>query len=192
MLDGARCQVIEDWHRPEGARADRRVLELRGELAPGTRLSEGTDPFALYELPAPFPFEPSPRWIHADHRVQVVEVLDDGAIVEEFAVQGETWSALPIALTPPPPPRAGNQQSAIDAWADTLIAAAPAFPEDPATDILRRRPPRTRSGRCSHRRQGTTSMRSCGRSSTSTAATSRCRAHQAPARPTSARTSSRA
>ena len=143
VLDGARCRVVEDWHRPEGARADRRVLELRGELAPGTRLSEGTDPFALYELPAPFPFEPSPRWIHADHRVQVVEVLDDGAIVEEFAVQGETWSQLPIALTPPPPPRAGNQQSAIDAWADTLIAAAPAFPEDPATDILRRRPPRT-------------------------------------------------
>ena len=146
VLDGARCRVVEDWHRPEGARADRRVLELRGELAPGTRLSEGTDPFALYELPAPFPFEPSPRWIHADHRVQVVEVLDDGAIVEEFAVQGETWPELPIALTPPPPPRAGNQQSAIDAWADTLIAASPAFTEDPATDILRRRPPRTRSG----------------------------------------------
>ena len=99
VLDGARCRVIEDWNRPEGARVDRRVLELRGELAPGTRLSEGTEPFALYELPAPFPFEPSPRWIHADHRVQVVEVLDDGAIVEEYAVQGETWSQLPIALT---------------------------------------------------------------------------------------------
>ena len=73
---------------PRATRSERRILELRGELAPGTRLSEGSEPFALYELPAPFPFEASPRWIHADHRVKVLEVLDDGAIVEETAVDG--------------------------------------------------------------------------------------------------------
>lgn len=143
MLDAARCHVVEDWHRGEGQRSDRRILELHGELAPGTRLSEGTTPFALYDLPAPFPFTPSARWIHADHRVTVLEVLDDGAIVEEYAVEGFTWSELPFALTPPAPPRAGNQQSAIDAWADRVLAAAPELPHDPATDILRRRPPRT-------------------------------------------------
>jgi predicted RecB family nuclease len=142
-LDHARCRVVEDWHRPDGARTDRRLIELRGELAPGTRLSTGTNPFALYELPAPYPFAPSPRWIHADHRVTVVEVLDDGAVVEENAVEGFTWSELPIALTPPPPPRALNQQVAIDAWADCVLAASPNLPADPATDILRRRPPRT-------------------------------------------------
>ena len=145
-LDPTRCRVVEDWHCPEGARTDRRVLELRGEMAPGTRLSEGSNPFALYELPAPYPFEPSVRWIHADHRVTVIEVLDDGALVEESAVDGFTWTELPIALTPPPPPRALNQQVAIDAWADAVIAASPELPADPATDILRRRPPRTRSG----------------------------------------------
>ncbi|WP_442576861.1 TM0106 family RecB-like putative nuclease [Microbacterium sp. F51-2R] len=146
ILDSARCRIMEDWHRGEGQRTDRRVLELRGEVAPGTKLSEGSNPFALYDLPAPFPFEPSPRWIHADRRVTVVEVLDDGAIVEESAADGLTWSELPIALTPQAPPRAGNQQAAIDAWADTVIAAAPDLPADPATDILRRRPPRTLSG----------------------------------------------
>lgn len=142
ILDAARCRIVEDWHRGEGQRTDRRVLELRGEVAPGTRLSEGGNPFALYDLPAPFPFEPSPRWIHADHRVTVVEVLDDGAIVEEYAIEGMTWSELPLALTPASPPRAGNQQSAIDAWADAVIAASPDLPQDAATDILRRRPPR--------------------------------------------------
>ncbi|QIG39704.1 TM0106 family RecB-like putative nuclease [Microbacterium sp. 4R-513] len=146
VLDAARCRIIADWHREEGQRTDRRVLELRGEVAPGTRLSEGSSPFALYDLPAPFPFEPSPRWIHADHRVNVIDVLDDGAIVEEFAIEGLTWSELPLALTPQAPPRAGNQQAAIDAWADTVIATSPDLPHDPATDILRRRPPRTRSG----------------------------------------------
>lgn len=144
-LDRARCRLVEDWHRPEGARTDRRIIELRGELAPGTRLSEGSNPFALYELPAPYPFEPSPRWIHADHRVTVLEVLDDGALVEENAVDGFTWTEMPIALTPPPPPRALNQQVAIDAWADAVLSASPDLPADPATDILRRRPPRTRS-----------------------------------------------
>ncbi|BDV31702.1 TM0106 family RecB-like putative nuclease [Microbacterium terricola] len=146
VLDPERCRIVEDWHRPEQARTDRRILELRGELAPGTRLSEGGEPFALYELPVPFPFSPHARWMHADHRVKVVEVLDDGAIVEETAIEGFTWADLPLALTPAAPPRALNQQVAIDAWADAVIDAAPALPSDPATDILRRRPPRTRSG----------------------------------------------
>jgi hypothetical protein len=49
-------------------------------------------------------------------------------------------------LTPASPPRALNQQVAIDAWADAVIAASPELPRDPATDILGRRPPRTRDG----------------------------------------------
>jgi predicted RecB family nuclease len=141
-LDRARCEVIEDWHRPEGRRVDVRVLRLVGEPAPGTRLRAGSDPFALYELPAPFPFEASPRWIHADRRVKVIDETDDGAIVEETSVSGMTWAPLPIALTPAAPPRAGNQQSAIDAWADALIDADGDLPAGPAADILRRLPPR--------------------------------------------------
>ncbi|WP_127819243.1 AAA domain-containing protein, partial [Microbacterium sp. CPCC 204701] len=143
VIDPARSRVREDWHFADSGRGgERRVIELRGELAPGTRLSEGTTPFALYELPAPYPFEASPRWIHSYRSVTVLEVLDDGAIVEETAVDGVTWADLPLALTPPAPPRAGNQQAAIDAWADAVIDAAPQLPADPATDILCRRAPR--------------------------------------------------
>lgn len=145
VIDPLRCRVVEDWHFAEGGRGgERRIIELRGELAPGTRVSEGSNPFALYELPAPFPYQSHARWIHAARSVTVVEVLDDGALVCETAVDGVTWAELPIALTPSPPPRAGNQQSAIDAWADTVLASAPRLPEGPATDILRRLPPRTR------------------------------------------------
>ncbi|GAA1464599.1 TM0106 family RecB-like putative nuclease [Microbacterium thalassium] len=146
VLDPDRCRVREDWHRAEGRRADHRVLELRGELAPGTRLSEGGTPFALYELPVSFPFDAHARWIHGDHRVTVVEVLDDGVVVEEAAIEGFTWSELPLAITPAAPPRALSQQLAIDEWADALISADPALPEDPATDILCRRAPRTVTG----------------------------------------------
>ncbi|SDG75819.1 TM0106 family RecB-like putative nuclease [Microbacterium pygmaeum] len=141
-VDQARSRVLEDWHHPEG-RSERRLVQLRGELAPGTRLSEGSNPFALYELPAPFPFEAKPRWIHGTRTVTVVDVLDDGAIVEELAVDGNTWDELPIALSPQAPPSAGRQQAAIDEWADGILAAAPELPPGAATDILLRRPPRT-------------------------------------------------
>ena len=143
VVDPARSRVREDWHFSDSGRGgERRVVELRGELAPGTRLSQGSNPFALYELPAPYPFEASPRWIHSYRSITVLEVLDDGAVVEETAVDGVTWARLPLALTPAAPPRAGNQQAAIDAWADAVIAAAPELPADPATDILCRRSPR--------------------------------------------------
>ena len=147
-VDAARTRVLEDWGVPEGtrARAVRRVVELRGDLAPGTRLKEGVQPFALYARPVPFPTELSSRWIHGFRTVEVIAELDDGVVITETSIGGATWDDLPIALTPAAPPQAGNQQKSIDAWAQTLLAAGDGFPEDPATDILRRRPPRTRSG----------------------------------------------
>jgi uncharacterized protein len=154
-IDAERCRVITDWHLPEGARVQRRIVELRGELAPGTRLSVDSTPFAVYELPAPFPAEPNPRWIHTARTVKVVDVLDDGAVVEETSLQGFTWQELPIALTPVSPPLAGSQQAAIDEWADAVlaaplevpaVAAVPSLPADPASDLLLRRAPRTSRG----------------------------------------------
>ncbi|HWI31233.1 MAG TPA: TM0106 family RecB-like putative nuclease [Microbacterium sp.] len=145
-VDAASTELLRDWHRDDGQRTDRRHLLIRGTFAPGTRLTPDTSPYLLYELPTPFPFTASPRWIHGDHRCRVLEVLDDGVIVEESAIESFTWSELPVAITPTAPPPAGNQQVAIEAWADAVLDAWPAFPRDPATDILRRRPPRTRGG----------------------------------------------
>jgi uncharacterized protein len=144
VVDAGRSGLVEQWH--PGPRSVRRVVRLRGELAPGTRLTEGGRPFALYETPAPFPARSMPRWVHVAREVEVIEVLDDGALVAETAADGQTWTELPVALTPAAPPRAGNQQVAIEEWADAVIAAWPRLPHDPATDILRRLPPRLRDG----------------------------------------------
>jgi uncharacterized protein len=144
VIDVRRSDVVEDWHTPDGKRAMRRVIELRGDVAPGTRLREGASPFVLYPAPAPFPSDASNRWIHVPREARVVEVLDDGAVVEEYAAGGQTWRELPVALTPASPPPAGAQQGAINEWADALLrgeknvqAADGAYPIDPATDILR-------------------------------------------------------
>ncbi|GGH50000.1 TM0106 family RecB-like putative nuclease [Microbacterium album] len=145
-VDASRSRVLSGWHVPEGSRAVRRIVELRGDLAPGTRLKEGADPFVLYARPAPFDSETSSRWIHVPRSVRVVAELEDGVVVEETSVGGQEWDALPLAVTPSAPPRAGNQQRAIDAWAEAVLDAAPGFPLDPASDILRRRAPRTLSG----------------------------------------------
>lgn len=153
VIDADRSRVVEDWTVPEGGRGERRLIELRGELAPGTRLSVGASPFLVYERPEPFPVHRAqPRWVHVARSAEVVEVLDDGAVLAERPVDGCTWAELPVAIAPAAPPPAGNQQAAIDAWADAVIdaasngARAEEFPSDPATDILRRLPPRTRGG----------------------------------------------
>ncbi|GAA3655173.1 TM0106 family RecB-like putative nuclease [Microbacterium marinilacus] len=147
-VDAARSRVLHDWAVPEGGRqrAVRRVVELRGDLAPGTRLKEGAQPFVLYPRPAPFEADVSSRWIHIGRSVDVLAELEDGVVVSETSIGGATWDDLPIALTPSAPPQAGNQQKAIDAWAEQVLAAGDELPPGPATDILRRRPPRTRAG----------------------------------------------
>ena len=118
----------------------------------------------MYELPTlRSPSSAKPRWIHGTRTVSVIEVLDDGAVVEELAVDGNTWDALPIALTPAAPPSAGRQQGAIDEWADERHRRrARALPENAAADILLRRPPRTVRRRPAAASSATMSTPSCG------------------------------
>ncbi|WP_347124911.1 TM0106 family RecB-like putative nuclease [Microbacterium sp. SY138] len=145
-IDRPSSVLRREWSIGEGRRVMSRDIEIRGEVSPGTTLGPGAQPFALYEVPAPFDTEVPSRAVHVPHTVTVVEVLDDGYLVSESAVQGQTWDELPLALTPAAPPRVVSLQGAIDEWADAVHAAAPGFPHDAATDILRRIPPRTTSG----------------------------------------------
>ncbi len=145
-VDRASSTVQRDWSVAEGRRVMSRDIEIRGEVSPGTTLGAGAQPFALYSVPAPFDMEAPSRAVHVPHTVTVAEILEDGYLITETAVQGQTWDELPLALTPAAPPRVVSLQGAIDEWADEVHAAAPRFPEDAATDILRRIPPRTRSG----------------------------------------------
>ncbi len=145
-VEPGRSRVLTDWGVEEGKRVMTRLVELSGELAPGSTIGAGARPFALYSVPAPFESDAPSRVIHVPHEVDVVEVLDGGFVVRERAVDGQTWDALPVALTPMSPPNVASQQAAIEEWAEKLLAAAPEFPQDPATDILRRIAPRTKSG----------------------------------------------
>ncbi len=145
-IDRATSTVRREWSVAEGRRVMSREIEVRGEVSPGTTLGAGAQPFALYPVPAPFDTEVPSRAVHVPHTVTVSDVLDDGYLITETAIQGQTWDELPLALTPAAPPRVVSLQGAIDEWADSVHAAAPAFPEDAATDILRRLPPRTLSG----------------------------------------------
>ncbi|MCI1017289.1 TM0106 family RecB-like putative nuclease [Microbacterium sp. C5A9] len=145
-VDRSASSVLRDWSVGEGRRVMSRDLEIRGEVSPGTTLGVGAQPFALYPVPAPFDTDVPSRAVHVPHTVTVTEVLDDGYLITETAIQGQTWDELPLALTPAAPPRVVSLQGAIDEWADTVHVAAPGFPRDAATDILRRIPPRTISG----------------------------------------------
>ncbi|MEJ1092156.1 TM0106 family RecB-like putative nuclease [Microbacterium istanbulense] len=145
-VDAARSRVEGDWAIDEGRRAQTRTVRLRGEVAPGSTIGVGARPFALYAVPTPFEVDAPSRVIHVPHEVEVLEVLDDGYVVRERTVQGQTWSELPLALAPAAPPSVGSQQGAIEQWAQTVHDAAPAFPHDAATDILLRAVPRTLSG----------------------------------------------
>lgn len=145
-VDAPSSSVRREWSIGEGRRVMSRDIEIRGEVSPGTTLGAGSQPFALYGAPAPFDTEVPSRAVHVPHTVTVTEVLDDGYLVTESAVQGQTWDELPLALTPAAPPRVVSLQGAIDEWADAVHEAAPDFPHDAATDILRRIPPRTVSG----------------------------------------------
>jgi predicted RecB family nuclease len=145
-IDRSSSTVVRDWSVAEGRRVQSRDIEIRGEVSPGTTLGEGAQPFALYEVPAPFDTEIPSRAVHVPHTVTITGVLDDGYLLTETAIQGQTWDELPLALTPAAPPRVASLQGAIDEWADAVHAAAPSHPRDAATDILRRLPPRTVSG----------------------------------------------
>jgi len=145
-VDAAASSVRREWSVAEGKRVLSRDVEIRGEIAPGTTLSESSNPFALYPFPAPFVIDAPSRAVHVGRGVGIAQVLDNGYIITETAVDGQTWDDLPIALTPAGPPPAASLQRAIDEWADAVHQATPSFPADAATDILRRVPPRTLSG----------------------------------------------
>ncbi|RGE20054.1 bifunctional RecB family nuclease/DEAD/DEAH box helicase [Leucobacter sp. wl10] len=148
IVDRARSGVLADWFVPPRARAERRRLRLRGELAPGSSLRAGGDAYLLYEHPAPFPQPGAAPGARGVRRVRIADRLDDGVIVEEFIGGAERYDALPTALVPGPPPPAGAQKSAIEEWGAELARSLDrgGFPSDPVVDLLRRTPPRAAGG----------------------------------------------
>ncbi|QTX05700.1 TM0106 family RecB-like putative nuclease [Agromyces archimandritae] len=145
VVDPMRSQLIAGW-AVEGRRAPRRRLLLRGHLGPGTRFSEDRDVFLLYEPPGPGDTSPERPGYRVRAGAKILEVLDDGVIVEE-QLSGETeWFELPMALTPGWPLNTAGLEAAIAEWGTHVHDAHPAWPMDAASDLLRRVPPRFAHG----------------------------------------------
>ncbi|WP_231494837.1 ATP-binding protein [Cellulomonas sp. KRMCY2] len=150
------AEVVEDWYVPAGKRSARRRLRLVGRLEPGSELTAGTAVCALYDEPWP----ECARTTHDGRRgwtdqVTVVssarEGIDEGSrdvLVVEDTLGGrhDRYDHLPMALVPGYPPQTKGIAAAIRTVATQVVATLPDLPDQPAVDVLRRRPPRTRSG----------------------------------------------
>jgi uncharacterized protein len=153
------ARVERDWFKEGKQRSDRRHLRLWGRYGPGSsiRPTDTAGPFLLYEHPGPFAAASSDPGARSARTVRVLEVSDDASVLVEETLPADTahYRRLPSALTPARPPNAGQQKPAIDEWAESIVDAQPQWPSDPMTDILRRQPPRMRSGALAERVRGT-------------------------------------
>ena len=142
--------VDRDWFREGQQRVDRRHLWLRGRLAPGSSIKPGDQagPYLLYDYPGPFENPDTSEGARTHRTVKVLEVSDDGGILVEETLLKDVarYDHRPSALAPAAPPRPMQQKPAIDEWAAAIVEAQPGWPTDPMVDILRRTPPRTRTG----------------------------------------------
>ena len=147
VVDARLSDIEAAWHRPPRARSDRRTLRLRGNVAPGSTLKPGTQMFALYDYPAPFPQWGGAPGARAARLVDIVARHADGVTVTEtLPADAQPFAVLPTALTPGPPPPAGRQKGAIEEWGSQLATARALDTEfrDPVYALLTRSTPTLR------------------------------------------------
>ncbi|MCK9794384.1 TM0106 family RecB-like putative nuclease [Isoptericola sp. 4D.3] len=154
-----RAAVLQDWAVEDGRRAPARVLELVGRLSEGSELAVGAAPFVLYDDPAPEAmtvpvnavrgFHGGATIIDAVRRETEAGERDVLVLREQARVGAAPYSDLPMALTPSSGPRADPQEQALEEATRRALArwdADRTVPDGPATDLMRRRPPRLVGG----------------------------------------------
>lgn len=150
LVDDA--EVVADWHTPTGARKPRRHLRITGVVQGGALDSPVQ---LLYDQPAPAGLDDE----HPDRRASsdatiidttAVDGVPVGVLLSEMQPAAGPFTQFPMALTPGRPIRTDKLEAAIEAVANqaaqTLELDPPQLPDTAVLDILRRRPPRTRSG----------------------------------------------
>lgn len=138
------------WSKSGRQRKLRRTITLRGTWAAGSNPQTGDlgKPFLIYPDGAVVSGKAPKRGEKPTTEAPIVAMDGETVTIEELLADGvDEYVELPIALTPsrPIPPR--EQKPAIEEWGAALVSAAPDWPHEPVGDLLRRRPPRTRSGR---------------------------------------------
>ncbi|MER3389278.1 MAG: TM0106 family RecB-like putative nuclease [Microcella sp.] len=154
MVDPDAPHQQSSWGKSGKQRSLRRTLTLYGTWAAGSRptVSPRSGPFAVYNQPGPMPSNNHDRLARSTRAVALEKIGEGWVVVTETLADGvDEYTELPIALTPASPPNPGQQKPAIEEWGARLVDAAatsspPEWPAEPVGDLLRRVPPRTRSG----------------------------------------------
>jgi uncharacterized protein len=148
--------VVEGWHVPPRARTQKRVLRMVGRLEPGSDLRAGAKVNLLYDPPVPPGAKVSERGLRGwrgEFEIQRVDVTGDDdrdavTLVEGGVAKDDVGHAeLPMGLAPTPGPATTGIEAALHALAASVVDGLPGLPDCAALDLLRRVPPRTRSGR---------------------------------------------
>jgi len=143
IVDGA--TLARDWHKEGRQRNERRHLRLHGQWAPGSSAPRPSgEVFLVYGDPLPYlppchrPGSGLARGVRFSDPAE-----DDGGIfvIETRPDEIPAWDAMPTHITPGPPPRADSIVAAIEEWGETVVAAAPEWPDDAMSDLLLRKAP---------------------------------------------------
>ena len=144
--------VLQSWAKEGNQRSLRRRLRLDGRFGGGSAVSEGAKLNAIYDPPLPDGIAALPGHLRAKSGdVTIIERGADEAgaflVVEETLPRGVAQhDCTPLALTPTPPPMTRSIDEALDELGAAVLAADGALFPQPGLDLLRRLPPRTRSG----------------------------------------------
>ncbi|MFP3714522.1 TM0106 family RecB-like putative nuclease [Puerhibacterium sp. TATVAM-FAB25] len=164
--DPQSVRVVEDWRDLGGRRGVGRLLEVTGQIAPGSLLRAGSDVWLMYAPPLPpCASQGGDRGHGVTQKGTVLDVAaaDDGrdvVVVEERIGATDlkngvtTHAQLPYALAPA---ALGINTVPLEAvlleYAADVEAAFPDVPRGLAWDVLLRRPPRTGDGAPVHARR---------------------------------------
>ncbi|QAV70755.1 TM0106 family RecB-like putative nuclease [Salinibacterium sp. UTAS2018] len=136
-----------DWHKEGRQRNERRHLYLRGQWAPGSSAPRpGGDVFLVYGNPLPYVppgHRTGQRLARAVRFSDPAEDADGIFVIETRPDEIPAWDEMPTHITPGPPPRADSIVAAIEAWGETVVAAAPEWPDDAMSDLLLHKAPAT-------------------------------------------------
>lgn len=139
-----------DWEQTDAGRW-RRVLTVEGRLGTGSAIEPGSEMFCVYEPPLPFGMVPRAGTFraagYADLLARDVTAAGEDRleIRERLAADVEPHRMLPVLLTPGPPPSTRTLVGAIGDVARGVLGDREPL-GGAALDVLRRRPPRQRSG----------------------------------------------
>jgi predicted RecB family nuclease len=154
VVDSA--DVLTDWRLAKAnVRMRTRTLRLTGTMSEGSDFKPGSIWCRLYDAPVPDGLEdpqgkPTGRGFTFGTLVTAVEDHPDipgrTVITVEEKETGKVpaYPHFPVALTEDEPVRTASIEAALAELAKAVGASAPALPEHPGVDILRKVPPRFR------------------------------------------------